>query len=393
MVFFLELTFLAVAALVAVPVTMLLMQVLLAWRGERKGEQPGGERPAVAVLVPAHDEAASLGDTLDRLKAQLKAGDRLLVVADNCSDDTAGIAWRAGAEITERHDELRRGKGYALDHGVRILASDPRPVVIIVDADCTLESGAIDILAREAVASGRPVQGLYLMHAPDRERLSSRIAEFAWLVKNHVRPLGMRHAGLPCQLMGTGMAFPWSVISAAPLATGHLVEDMKLGLDLASRGTAPLFCPAARVHSEFPTSARGAEAQRSRWEHGHMGMIFGALPGALRRAVTTGNVELLMMALDLMVPPLALLCLACAALSLLGLGASLLSGAWLPFFAALAVMLLLGSALMLAWICFGRGIVSARDILFGMGYIAGKLPLYVRFFLRRQVEWIRTERR
>jgi glycosyltransferase involved in cell wall biosynthesis len=84
------------------------------------------------------------------VKARLMAQDRLLVVADNCSDDTAGIAARAGAEVIERFDPDRRGKGYALDFGVRHLSTRRTEIVVIVDADCIVEGDAIDRLARQS---------------------------------------------------------------------------------------------------------------------------------------------------------------------------------------------------------------------------------------------------
>ena len=52
-----------------------------------------------------------------------EANDRLLVIADNCEDDTAIVAATAGAEVIERHDLARRGKGYALESGLRHLGS------------------------------------------------------------------------------------------------------------------------------------------------------------------------------------------------------------------------------------------------------------------------------
>src|SRR5262249_4132841 len=159
--------------------------------------------------------------------------DRLVVVADNCTDDTATIAAAAGAEVVERRDPLRVGKGFALDAGVRHLGASPPNVVIIIDADCHLSAGTIGQPATACIASRRPVPALYLMTSPDRASLNYSVAEFAWLLKNWIRPLGLARLGLPCQLMGTGMAFPWAVIRDANLATGHIVEDMRLGLELS----------------------------------------------------------------------------------------------------------------------------------------------------------------
>ena len=101
----------------------------------------------VAVLVPAHNESAGLQGTLADIKGQLRSGDRLLVVADNCTDDTAVVARASGAEVTERQEPEKIGKGYALAWGLRQLDVDPPEAVIMVDADCRLAVGTIDQLA------------------------------------------------------------------------------------------------------------------------------------------------------------------------------------------------------------------------------------------------------
>lgn len=387
-----QLTLLLALAILSVPVMLFFAQVMLALRSKSMAAQVTGVRPGLAVLIPAHNEEAGIGKTLALLRPQLVEGDRLLVLADNCTDNTAVIARSYGAEVCERTDAQRRGKGYALDHGMRFLAGSPREVVVIIDADCLTGDGVIDALSRAALYSGRPVQALYLMVSPTRERLTTRIAEFAWLVKNYVRPLGYFHAGLPCQLMGTGMAFPWSLISTAAIANGHLVEDIKLGIDLAEDGHAPLFCPSAVVLSYFPQSAAGIKAQRSRWEHGHVSMILSALPRVLLRALSMRNWPLFALAADLMVPPLALLTLLVGATFLLSAVAYIWTGMRLPLVAGAVLIALLSSAVSFAWWKFGRGVVSLVDLCFAIAYAAWKLPLYVRFFIKRQVEWIRSER-
>ncbi len=227
--------------------------------------------PAVAVLVPAHNESSGLLPTLVNIQSQLNPGDRVLVVADNCSDDTAAVAISGGADVVERHDPTKRGKGYALDWGIRHLSSNPPEIVIIVDADCKLADGALDALALTCTMTGRPVQALYLMTTPIDSQINHQVAEFSWRVKNWLRPLGLRALNLPCQLMGTGMAFPWDVIRLADIGNAQIVEDLKLGLDLTLARHPPIFCPSARVTSEFASSAKGAGTQRKRWEQGHLG--------------------------------------------------------------------------------------------------------------------------
>ncbi|WP_432241258.1 glycosyltransferase family 2 protein [Herbaspirillum robiniae] len=378
--------------LLAVPVLVLLSQVMAARYAKTLPSPAAERRPRIAVLVPAHNEAAGITEVVRGIREQLQPGDRLLVVADNCSDATAVLARGAGAEVTERFHDSLRGKGYALDHGIRHLAQQPPEVLIIVDADCLLGKGALERIARACEFSGRPVQALYLMHAPENTGPMRRIAEFAWVVKNHVRALGFQKMGLPCQLMGTGMAFTWAQISQAELATGHIVEDMKLGVDLAEAGQAPLFCPEAMVYSFFPTSDSGAQTQRTRWEHGHLSVLMTYVPRLLGGAFKAGSSALAGLALDLCVPPLALLvALSVAAWGVSAAGYLLFSWAW-PLALASVLLLSIVVSVLLAWSGFARQVLSLGELFSAFAYVARKLPLYFKFVFNRQVEWVRSKR-
>ncbi|MGB6488158.1 MAG: glycosyltransferase family 2 protein, partial [Steroidobacteraceae bacterium] len=260
----LEVLICAAAVAILAPVLVLSVEVLAALFSEGGGPERALARPQLAVVIPAHNEAAGIRATIESLIPQLQSGDRVVVVADNCTDDTAAVALAAGTEVVTRHDPVYRGKGYALDFGVRYLERDPPAVVLIVDADCHAAPGSVDRLARLCAQTGRPVQALYLLHAPPGAGVKLRIAEFATVLKNHVRPLGLHRLGLPCQLSGTGMAFPWTCIRGATLATGHIVEDLKLGLELAGAGHPALFCPEVCVTSYFPASEEGFRTQRTR---------------------------------------------------------------------------------------------------------------------------------
>jgi len=382
----------ALALLVLMPTLVLFVQVLAACLPTRLPPAARGPRPRLAVLVPAHDEASIIAATLDSIRSQLREGDRLLVVADNCSDDTAVLARAAGAEVIERFDAQARGKGYALDFGVRHLALDPAHVVIVVDADCHLGEGVLTSLATCCIDTGRPVQALYLMQAPAGAGLRTRVAEFAWRVKNLVRPRGWARLGLPCQLMGTGMAFAWRDLASLELASGHLVEDLKMGLDLCRNGKPPLFCPDVQVTSWFPGGDEGLGAQRRRWEHGHLGVLLKDAPRLLVESIARRNGALLALALDLMVPPLALLVLALGVI----LGLSWLAW-WLldvgaPAWLASIATVMLGIAVLLAWYRFCRGLIAFSVLLYAPLYAAKKIPLYLGFLIRRQVDWVRSKR-
>jgi cellulose synthase/poly-beta-1,6-N-acetylglucosamine synthase-like glycosyltransferase len=230
------------------------------------------------------------------------------------------------------------------------------------------------------------------MYAGADAGLGKRIAEFAWIVKNQVRPEGMLRLGLPCQLMGTGMAFPWSCISSANLATGHIVEDLKLGIELARAGVPPLFCPSALVTSHFPVSREGIVGQRTRWEHGHLGLILNDLPRLFVDSLAPLNADLLSMALDLSVPPLALLILTTG---VVWLGSALFYLSTKAMFAlALATVAgtLVGLSVLLSWARYGRQVISLKELALALIYPLLKIPLYVRFLVARQRVWVRTKR-
>jgi cellulose synthase/poly-beta-1,6-N-acetylglucosamine synthase-like glycosyltransferase len=364
---------------------------MLAATGRSK-PSPAAGRGRLAIIMPAHDEAAGIGATVRGLVPQLAPGDRLIVVADNCSDDTAAIARGEGAEVIVRTDGTRRGKGYALDYGVRHLEADPPEIVLIVDADCEVTPGALAALAATCLAIGHPVQALYLMHAPANASLKTRIAEFAWVLRNQARPLGMRRLGLPCQLMGSGMAFPWECLRTSTLATGHIVEDLKLGIDLARSGHAPVFCPEALVTSRFPDSAAGLQSQRTRWEHGHLGVIFRDAPRLVLESILQVRPTLLALALDLCVPPLALLALQLSLVWLASLALYALAATAMPLALATVAAVLFGLAVFAAWWRFARHIVQLRSLFLAPVYVLWKIPLYAKFLVSRQIDWVRSRR-
>ena len=389
----LGLTLSAAALLLLIPSVVLLVEVCAA-RHLRGTVGPSSvRRPALAVLIPAHNEAAGIAVAIRAVAAQLSAADRLLVVADNCSDDTAAVAMNLGAEVIERNDLSLRGKGYALDYGVRHLEKRAPELVVIVDADCDVHPGALDRLAEACVHSGRPVQATYLMRSPDGAPLKTRIGEFAWLLHNQVRPLGGLRLGWPCQLMGTGMAFPWSSIRGAALATGHIVEDMQLGIDLAIAGTAPLFCGDALVTSVFPEREAALLTQRTRWEHGHLGTIASQVPRMLAIAVAQRRGMLAAMALDLAVPPLSSLAIALFTVIAAALLVAVLGGSGIPLVISAVAAVSFAVAVFGAWVRFARSVLSGRDWIAVPRYLLAKLPMYARLFTARQVEWVRTKRK
>jgi cellulose synthase/poly-beta-1,6-N-acetylglucosamine synthase-like glycosyltransferase len=382
------------AFLLAIPTTVFFIEVVAAIAlAQQDYPVPPGNRPRqrVAVLLPAHNESTGILPTLADITVQIRAGDRLLVVADNCTDDTAAVAAAAGAEVVDRNELERKGKGYALAWGLRHLGADPPEIVIIIDADCRVAEGVFDRLAAACAATHRPVQALDLMTAPNGSSINVKVAEFAWRVKNWVRPLGLRALGLPCQLMGTGMALPWDVISSAHLASGSIVEDLKLGLDLTVAGIPPIFCPFPGVSSDFPLTVEGTQRQRLRWEQGQIKAIVTMVPRLFFLAIVRADLNLLALALDAAVPPLSLLAMLVMVMLAVAATATLLGISSAAIFVSSASCVGLISGVFLAWLKYGRDILPRGSILLIFLYACRKIPLYSKI-LSRNSEWTRTDR-
>ncbi|WP_439626245.1 glycosyltransferase family 2 protein [Gemmata sp.] len=383
---------LAAAVLLAVPLLVLAVECAVASLFRvRPAPKAGTARVPCVVLIPAHDEEAGLGRTLDALAPELGPGDRVLVVADNCTDRTARVARDRGVEVVERFDATRRGKGYALAFGVDAVRDRPPAVVVVLDADCVIGPGGLVRLVELAHETQRPVQAAYRMNPPAGAKPERGIAAFAFVVKNVVRPLGLKRLGQPCLLTGTGMAFPWPVIRAAKLGHGHIVEDMQLAVDLVVAGHGPLFAPDAAVSAEFPTADAAAGSQRRRWEHGHLRVIRAGVPRLLASALT-GRVSSLALALELGVPPLSALVLVAGVVLVALAGYAAFGGSPWPAGVLSAACAIAALGLTAAWLRFGRSVLPVRTLLRVPLYAVRKVPLYLGFITKPQAEWVRTER-
>jgi cellulose synthase/poly-beta-1,6-N-acetylglucosamine synthase-like glycosyltransferase len=381
------------AAALSVPPALFCLEVLLSPAPRRPAPlAPLPARARLAVLVPAHNEESVLAATLRSLLPTIPAGGRVLVVADNCTDGTAQVARDCGAQVVERQDAQRRGKGFALDYGIRALAAEPPDAVVFLDADCRVSPAAVALLGAAAIASRRPVQGLNLCDPDPNGSVLQMVSGLAFRFKNLVRTLGLvRLAGLN-HLSGTGMALPWDLTAQIQLAGGNVVEDMQLGINLALAGRPPLFLPEARVDSPLPQRRAAARTQRQRWEHGHLHTLLTQSPRLLLVALRQRRLDLFWLALDLAIPPLSLLALTMLTATCVATAAWLCGAMPLPALILAGCCCLLGASVLLGWAVHCREQVPLRALIAAPLYAALKLPIYLAFLVRRQKHWVRTQR-
>ena len=91
-------------------------------------------------------------------------------------------------------------------------------------------------------------------------------------------------------------------------------------------------------------------------------------------------------------PPLALLVLLCAGALAVSLLAWAVFSLWAPAFVAALLVLAIGVSIVAAWMQYGRKVISFGELMMAALYVLGKLPLYLKFLVNRQVEWVRSKR-
>lgn len=359
----------------------------------RKPAMDRAKAGRAVIVMPAHNEEEVITDTLDRLVGSLPAQTEILVVADNCTDATAAIAREKGVAVVERFDAARRGKGYALDYGRTCLKQQPPDVVVVLDADCTISRESLQALIGATSSAGRPQQAVYLLRAPDGADPKVLVSCFAFLLKNLVRQRGLQRLAGRVHLTGTGMAIQWHHFASADLATSNVVEDIRLGLELADSGYPPALAEAAVVWSE-PASAAGTLVQRARWEGGYLETASQTVPELLGQGLRRLSGKRIAAALDLAVPPLALLAmLNLIALTVAALLLAIAGGDWWPILLHLAICLCAAAAVLAVWWKEGRTIVPFSVILRIPAYVLWKIPLYLGLARKgAPKDWVRTER-
>jgi cellulose synthase/poly-beta-1,6-N-acetylglucosamine synthase-like glycosyltransferase len=382
------------ALLLTIPIILFTIECLVATLSKQNNQKIVSKNyPKTAILIPAHNEANQIALVIKEAQKQSQNRDRLIVIADNCQDETAEIARKANVEVIERTNEVEKGKGYALDCGLRYLEkTEPPEVVVFLDADCLVAEGAIASITCLAKKTGRPVQAKYLMEQSHHPSLKDRVSAFALKVKNRVRFLGLNRLGGHCLLTGSGMAFPWSVMQKVSLVGAINADDMKLTVDLALNNLVPTYCDSALVVGRLMKD-KDAESQRTRWEHGHLQMISVEVPKLIKAFWKKPRLSLLLLALDISIPPLSLLVMIwLVAIAICSFSVILFATSIVPTFILGINGLMLFTAVFAAWSKFGTKDLPLTDLIAVPFYIISKIPIYFKFLVKPQTGWLSTER-
>ncbi len=369
----------------------------LAWLTARSGRRKA-PTPAMTtnfdIVVPAHNESAGITATVESLLAIQYPTDRrrVIVVADNCTDDTAQRARAAGATVLERQHATERGKGYALAFAYSKSLDDAfADVVVVVDADSSVSPNLLSAFSSRFASGAQVLQAEYGVRNANAS-WRTRLMVIALTMFHTVRSLGRERMSLSCGLRGNGMAFASGVLRQVPPNAYSVVEDVEYGIALGLAGIRVAYVAEAHVLGDMPTSSRASRVQRARWEGGRVALLRAHAPSLLSASRRAGGRIPLDLLLDLLVPPLTTL----AALIIAGLGASLctrllgITGA-LPLILWLASLALLAVYVIRGMVLSGTGLRAVRDMLWLPVFMIWKLAA-VLSPKGRAGEWVRTPR-
>ena len=345
------------------------------------------------VIVPAHNEAAVIeGVVANLLKLDWPAdGFRVVVVADNCTDSTAALARAAGAEVLERHDTQRRGKGYALDFAFRASrAKGWAYAVVVVDADTGVSANLLEAFSARIENGAAAVQAHYgVLNSQASWR--TRLMTIALASFHRVRSRARERLQLSCGIRGNGWCITHRLLRQVPYRAFSLTEDIEYGIDLGLAGYRVHYADEAHVAALMVPGEQAARTQRRRWEDGRLQLIRSKTLLLLREAMGRGGAVCLDLALDLLVLPLSYVAVNVAVLIVLA-GVAL---PWEPsmegwLWLALGCGMSLSLYVLRGWQLSGVGIRGLMDL--------GRAPLFVLWkvllMLRahESAEWVRTKR-
>ncbi|MBN1842118.1 MAG: glycosyltransferase family 2 protein [Deltaproteobacteria bacterium] len=305
-----------------------------------------------AILIPAHNEAAVIRATLESVKT-LDYSEMLydvIVIADNCTDETAELARQYEARVLERKDERERGKGFALQWAFESLKARGDfagyDAFVIIDADTVFDPLFLEAMNKRIAKGEMAIQGYYDVKNPGASPMAS-LSYLGFALSRNLRYKGRTSLGWSSNLLGNGMCFSKEIIRRFGWDATSIVEDMEYAVMLRLNGITVSFGPEALVFAEIPDTFKDSKIQRSRWDIGRFQVRNRYLVQLIKEALRKRDIGYLDMAMELLIPPFSLFVVLCLILFGLFLSSSFtaidtLSTMWFTIILMLVTYILLG---------------------------------------------------
>lgn len=348
------------------------------------------------IVIPAHNEAEVIRNTINRLSA-LHYPSHLFsihIIADHCTDGTAGCARHAGAIAHERNEGPRSGKGAALSWFFqRTLDEELCDVVVIFDADTKVDPEFLCVIDDRLSQGYKVIQGQHIIANPD-EGWFPALTWAMFLIDNRFQNLGRSNLGWSAKNMGDSICVHVDVLRQLGWGEG-LTEDYYFRQKLLLKGIRIVYEPAAIGYGEAPLTWARARVQRARWLRGTRDASQIFAKSLIVEGIKRRNLLLLDGAIQAIFPSYSTL----SFLSLIVLVIHFLInhfinpifpwpliGAWVAVVGTLLIYPLAGLALERA------PIKAYLAILLGPYFIFWRIWLaFISRYAGKQITWIRTE--
>jgi biofilm PGA synthesis N-glycosyltransferase PgaC len=245
----------------------------------------------VVVVVPAHNEEESIARTIKGLLSQTRQPDRIVIVADNCTDRTVQIARGFGRRITVIETVGNRDRKVgALRTAWQQYVAYGYDYMLGVDADTVLSDNSLADLEHELEMSPK-VGGVMARYTFDLDLGTSRWARLLIRLQRMefaAWTLDMLHRKRSTYVLG-GQATLFRVSALqevvdserrlSPWDPEAQVEDMELTWALKARRWETKVSPTARAYAGAMVTVKSLWAQRRKWDEGMIRLLLGSKIG------------------------------------------------------------------------------------------------------------------
>lgn len=275
-----------------------------------------------AVVVSARNESGVIGNLINSIHSQNYPADLvdIFVIADNCTDNTAEVARKAGAIVYERFNKEKVGKGYALDWLFNIINTDHADKnyegYIIFDADNVLDPNYIKEMNKVFDNGYRIITSYRNSKNFDTNWISAGYSLWFLREARYLNNARM-HLGTSCAVSGTGFLVSADVIRENNGWIHHLLtEDIEFTTDSIIKGEKIGYCANAVLYDEQPTKFSQSYTQRLRWAKGFY-QVFANYGGKLFKGILKGSFSCFDMLMTIM--PAMLLTLVSIAMNIVAI--------------------------------------------------------------------------
>lgn len=232
-----------------------------------------------AAVISARNERTVIANLIESIKNQTYPEELIdiFVIADNCDDDTAEIAGKAGAIVWERFDDVKKGKGHALDYAFGKLLEDKEKYnydgFFVFDADNILEETYVEEVNKMFTPENRVITGYRNSKNYGRNWITAGYS--LWFIRESQYLNRSRHIlNTSCAVSGTGFMFAREIIEKlGGWKYFLLTEDIEFTVNNILNGTKIAYCEKAMLYDEQPAKFSQSWDQRMRWTKGFIQIL------------------------------------------------------------------------------------------------------------------------